>query len=46
MAMGGEEGEAMYVHEDYQNHPYQPVRSITTYRRRLGVDDTKRSLPL
>ena len=21
---GGEEGEAMHVHEDYQNHPYQP----------------------
>ena len=21
---GGEEGEAMYIHEDYRNHPYQP----------------------
>ena len=24
MTEGGEEGEAMHIHEDYQNRPYQP----------------------
>ena len=24
MTEGGEEGETIHVHEDYQNHPYQP----------------------
>ena len=26
MTEGGEEGEAMHVHEGYLNHPYQPPK--------------------
>ena len=50
MTEGGEEGEAMYVHEDYQNYPYQ-LQTLTSdhqqqIEERLSFGDTKMSLPI
>ena len=42
---GGEEGEAMHIHEDYQNHPYQPP-SLTSDQQKQIEEDSKRSLPI
>ena len=48
VTVGGEEGEAMYFHQDYWNCPLSTAnthaRSTTLNWRRLGLDDTKRSL--
>ena len=50
MTEGGEEGEAMHVHEDYQNYPYQ-LQTLTSdhqqqIEERLSFGDTKMSLPI
>ena len=32
---GGEEGEAMHVHDDYQNHPYQPSAPTSDQQQQI-----------
>ena len=32
---GGEEGEAMHVHEDYRNHPYQPATLTSDQQQQI-----------
>ena len=50
VTVAGEEGEAMYFHQDYWNCPLSTAnthaRSTTLNWRRLGLDDTKRSLSI
>ena len=35
---GGEEGEAMHVHEDYRNHPYQPPALTSDQQQQIEED--------
>ena len=35
---GGEEGEAMHVHEDYRNHPYQPPTLMPNQQQQIEED--------
>ena len=38
MTEGGEEGEAMYIHEDYQNHCYQPPTLTPDQQQQIEED--------
>ena len=35
---GGEEGEAIHVHEDYRNHPYQPPALTSDQQQQIKED--------
>ena len=38
MAESGEEDEAMHVHEDYRNHPYQPPALMLDQQHQIEED--------
>ena len=38
MTEGREEGESMHIHEDYQNHPYQPLILTPDQQQRFEKD--------
>ena len=40
MTEGGEEGEAMHIHEDYQNHPYQLPTVTSDQQQQIKEDLT------
>ena len=40
MTEGGEEGEAMHIHEDYRNHPYQPPTVTSDQQQQIKEDLT------
>ena len=35
---GGKEGDTMHAHEDYQNHPYQPLRLMPDQQQQIKED--------
>ena len=35
---GREEGEAMYIHKDYRNHPYQPPTLTSDQQQQIEED--------